>query len=111
MLTLNYCRRLIFITVTGLHYLCDMSCQVTEVYAEESTVARFSIDAQATVRDLKQRLCSELAKTGERSYGFTNGFPHYSEFRYDRYLVFHVLSFIHISGSHGQLDFVGSTTV
>jgi hypothetical protein len=61
---------------TGSHYLCDMSRQVTAVYAEESTVARFSIDAQATVHDLKQRSCSELAKKGERGYGFTNGFPH-----------------------------------
>ena len=53
-----------------------MSRQVTAVYAEESTVARFSIDAQATVHDLKQRSCSELAQTGQRAYAFTNGFPH-----------------------------------
>jgi len=47
---------------------------VTAVYAEESTVARFSIGAQASVLDLKQRACSELANTAQR-YGFTNGFP------------------------------------
>jgi hypothetical protein len=52
-----------------------MSRQVTAVYAEESTIARFSIDAQVTVHDLKQCLCSELAKKGERGYRFTNGFP------------------------------------
>lgn len=51
-----------------------MSRQVTAVYAEESTIARFSIGAQASVRDLKERACSELANTAQR-YGFTNGFP------------------------------------
>jgi hypothetical protein len=49
---------------------------VTAVYAEESTIARFSIDAQATVHNLKQRLCLELANTAQRHYAFTNGFPH-----------------------------------
>ena len=33
------------------------------------------IGAQATVNDLKQRACSELAETAQQNYGFTNGFP------------------------------------
>jgi hypothetical protein len=53
-----------------------MSRQVTAVYAEESTVARFDIDAQATVHDLKQRSCAELANQGRLRYGLTNGFPY-----------------------------------
>jgi hypothetical protein len=52
-----------------------MSCRVAAVYAEESTVARFTIGAQATVNDLKRRACSELAETAQENYGFTNGFP------------------------------------
>jgi len=52
-----------------------MSRRVTAAYAEESTVARFGIGAQVTVDDLKRRACSELAKTAQQSYGFTNGFP------------------------------------
>lgn len=62
--------------ITGSHYLCEMSRQVTAVYADESTISRFSIDAQATVHNLKQRSCSELANTAGRHYAFTNGFPH-----------------------------------
>ena len=56
-------------------YFCDMSCRVTAAYAEESTVARFTIGHQATVHDLKQRACSELAKTAQHNYGLANGFP------------------------------------
>jgi hypothetical protein len=52
-----------------------MSRRVTAAYAEESTVARFNIGAQATVHDLKRRACSELAKTAQENYGFSNGFP------------------------------------
>ena len=48
---------------------------MTAAYAEESTVARFTIGAQATVHDLKQRACSELAKTAQHNFGLTNGFP------------------------------------
>jgi hypothetical protein len=48
---------------------------VTAAYAEESTVARFDIGSQATVLDLKRRACSELAKTAQQNYRFTNGFP------------------------------------
>ncbi len=48
---------------------------MTAAYAEESTVARFTISAQATFHDLKQRARSELAKTAQQSYGFMNGFP------------------------------------
>lgn len=48
---------------------------MTAAYAEESTVARFNIGAQATVHDLKRRACSELAKTAQENYGFSNGFP------------------------------------
>jgi hypothetical protein len=51
-----------------------MSRQVTAVYVEESTVARFSIGAQDNVLDLKHRACLELANTAQR-YGFKNGFP------------------------------------
>jgi len=49
---------------------------VTAVYAEESTIARFSIDAQTTVYNLKQRSCLELANMAQRHYAFMNGFPH-----------------------------------
>jgi hypothetical protein len=52
-----------------------MSRRVTAAYAEESMVARFDIGAQATVLDLKRRACSELARTAQQNYGFTNGFP------------------------------------
>ena len=48
---------------------------MTAAYAEESTVARFTIGAHATVHDLKRRACSELAKTAQQNYGLTNGFP------------------------------------
>ena len=48
---------------------------MTAAYAEESTVARFDIGAQATVLDLKRRAYSELTKTAQQNYGFTNGFP------------------------------------
>jgi hypothetical protein len=52
-----------------------MSCRVTAAYAEESTVARFTIGPQATVHDLKRRACSELAKTAQHNYGLAKGFP------------------------------------
>ena len=54
--------------------LSNMTRQVTAVYAKKSTVARFSIGAQASVHDLKQQACSELVNKAQR-YGFMNGFP------------------------------------
>ncbi len=48
--------------VTTVADICSPS---SAVYAEESTVARFAISAQASVHDLKQQACSELANMAQ----------------------------------------------
>jgi hypothetical protein len=89
---------------------------VTAAYAEESTVARFTIGAQATVNDLKRRACSELAKTAQQNYGFANGFPSGDMASIvlssgTIFIVFRISSLTYCLGSRGQLDFEPSTPV
>jgi hypothetical protein len=79
-----------------------MSRRVIAAYAEESMVARFNIGAQVTTLDVKRRACSELAKTAQQNYGFTNGFPS-SDVAFVvlssgmTFIFFHVLSLIYVN--------------
>jgi hypothetical protein len=92
-----------------------MSRRVTATYAEESTVARFTIGGQATVHELKRRACSELAKTAQRDYGFHNGFPSCNMasivLSSGTTLIFFHGPLTRFIGSHGQLEFEPSTPV
>ena len=79
-------------------------------------VARFNIGAQATILDLKRRACSELARTAQQNYGFTNGFPSGDVasvvLSSGTIFIFScVITHLHELGSHGQLDFEPSTRV